>query len=133
MLSCPLHEYRSQIPLVHPVSFSPYQHFLPKKSGLNSTEKHQIYLFFRSRTLGDEIFYGVIGEEFLKFSVELRRQSLVVGDDQSRFIQLLDDIRHRKNLAQSSDDQKGLALFAFLEAFEQVSTGLRLVAGGGVF
>ena len=50
-------------------------------------------------TLGDEILYGIVREKFLELAVELRRQSLVMGDNQRRFIQLLDDICHRKRFA----------------------------------
>ena len=49
-------------------------------------------------------------EEFFEFAVELCRQSLVMGDDQRRLIQLLDDVRHRKGFAGVGDAQKGLAL-----------------------
>ena len=54
-----------------------------------------------------------------------------MGDDQRRFIQLLDDICHRESLARTGDAKEGLTLVAFLEAFDQVSDGLGLVAGGG--
>ena len=49
-------------------------------------------------------------EEFFELAVELCRQSLVMGDDQRRLIQLLDDVRHRKGFAGAGDAQKGLAL-----------------------
>lgn len=49
-------------------------------------------------------------EEFFELAVELCRQSLVMGDDQRRLIQLLDDVRHRKGFVGVGDAQKGLAL-----------------------
>ena len=55
--------------------------------------------FSVSDTLGDEILYGVVRKKFLELAVELCSQSLVVGDDKRRFIQLLDDIRHRESLS----------------------------------
>ena len=84
-------------------------------------------------TLGDKILHCVIREEFFELAVKLRRQRLVVSDDQRRFIQLLDDIRHRKRLARTGDTKEGLALVTFLKAFNQIGDSLGLVAGGGVF
>ena len=84
-------------------------------------------------TLGDKILHCVVREEFFKLAIELGRQGLVVGDDQRRFIQLLDDICHRESLTRTGDAKEGLTLVTFLEAFDQVGDGLGLVAGGGVF
>ena len=50
--------------------------------------------FSGSGTLGDKVLYSIVWEKFLELPVELRRQSLVVSDDQRRLIQSLDDIRH---------------------------------------
>ena len=36
--------------------------------------------------IGDEILHRVVGKEFLKFSVQLRRQGLIVGKHQRRLI-----------------------------------------------
>ena len=84
-------------------------------------------------TLGDEVFYGVVREKFLELAVELGRQGLIVGDDQRRFIQLLDDVCHREGFPGTGDAQKGLALVALFETFDQFGDRLRLVAGGFVF
>ena len=97
---------------------------------LNSTVKHY---FFRPRIVGDKILHCVVREEFLELPVELRRQGLIMGDDQRRFIQLLDDIRHRESFTRTGDAKEGLTLVTFLKAFNQVSDSLGLVAGGGVF
>ena len=97
---------------------------------LNSTVKHY---FFRPRIVGDEIFYGVVREKFLELAVELCRQGLVMSNDQRRFIQLLDDIRHRKGFSGAGDAQKCLALVTFLEAFDKVGDRLGLVAGRFIF
>ena len=56
-----------------------------------------------------------------------------MGDNQRRFIQLLDDICHRESFTRTGDAKEGLTLVTFLEAFDQVSDGLGLVAGGFVF
>ena len=84
-------------------------------------------------TLGDKILHCVIREEFLELAVKLRRQRLVVSDDQRRFIQLCNDIRHREGFSGAGDAQESLALVAFLKAFNQIGDSLGLVAGGFVF
>ena len=89
--------------------------------------------FSGSGTLGDEILHCIVREELLEFAVELSRQSLVVGDDQCWLVQLLDDVCHREGFTRACNTEKGLALVALLKAFDQVSDGLGLVAGGGVF
>ena len=54
-----------------------------------------------------------------------------LGDENQRqFIQLLDDICHRESFTRTGDAKEGLTLVTFLEAFDQVSDGLGLVAGG---
>ena len=55
-----------------------------------------------------------------------------MSNNQRRFIQLLDDIRHRKGFSGAGDAQKGLALVAFFKTFDQVGDRLGLVAGGFV-
>ena len=42
--------------------------------------------FSGSGTLGDKILHSIVREKLLELAVELRRQRLVVGDDQRRFI-----------------------------------------------
>ena len=80
---------------------------------LNSTKKH---CFFSPKLVGDEILHRVIGEELLELPIELRRQILIVGDDQRRLVQLLYHICHGKCLTRSGDAEEGLALVTFLEA-----------------
>ena len=66
---------KSQNHFVRLVSSSPFSPILSTKSGRNSTG-----------TLGDKIFHCIVWKKFLKLTVELCRQSLVVCDDQCRFI-----------------------------------------------
>lgn len=89
--------------------------------------------FSRLGTLTDEILHRVIRKELFKLPIELRRQSLIVRDDQRRLVQLLYHIRHGKCLARSGDAKKRLALVAFFEAFDKLFNRLGLIAGGGVF
>ncbi len=105
--------------------------FYLQNLGETARESTKYTSFSGSGTLGDKILHCVVREKFLKLAIELGRQGLVVGDDQRRFIQLLDDICHRESLARTGDAKEGLTLVAFLEAFDQVSDGLGLVAGGG--
>ena len=51
--------------------------------------------------VGDKVFDAVFREIFFEFSVKLRRQRLIVRNNQSRLVQLLDHIRHRKSLARA--------------------------------
>ena len=107
--------------------------FSPQNMDKSAPNNTSYPLFSVPGTLGDEILHGVVREELLELAVELRRQCLVVCNNQRRFIQLLDDIRHRKSFSGTGDTQKSLALVAFLEPFDQVSDGLGLVAGWSVF
>ena len=54
-------------------------------------------------------------------------------DDQCRFIQVLNDICHRKCLTGTGDTQKCLTLVAFFEPFDQLFDRFRLIAGWFVF
>ena len=56
-------------------------------------------------TLGHKILHRVLREELLKLAVELRREGFIVGDDQRRLVQLLDDIGHREGLAGTRNPQ----------------------------
>ena len=49
-----------------------------------------------------------------------------MGNDQRQFIQLLNDIRHRKSLAGSDNVQKGLTLVIFLKVLLQLLNDLGL-------
>ena len=49
--------------------------------------------------IGYKILHRILREKFLELAVELRRQRLIVRNDQSRFIELCNDICHGKSLA----------------------------------
>ena len=107
--------------------------FCPQNLDGTARKSTKYTSFPGSGTLGDKIFHRVVREKFLELTVELRRQGLVVSDDQRGFIQLRNDIRHGKRLARSGNAKEGLTLVAFLEAFDQVSDSLGLVAGWFIF
>ena len=80
--------------------------------------------------VGDKVLDRVFREELLELGVELRRQGLVVRHDQGRLLQLLDDRGHREGLTGAGGAQQDLVFQSALDAFDQLSDGFRLVAGG---
>ena len=78
--------------------------------------------------VGDKVLDRVVREELLHLAVELRRERLVVGDDECRLLQLLNHIRHRKGLARARHADQGLELIARAKPADQFLYGLRLVA-----
>ena len=61
--------------------------------------------------------------------VQLRRQRLVMGDDQRRALQRLDDVGDRVGLAGAGDAEQGLGGEAALDAVDEPGDRRRLVAG----
>jgi len=82
------------------------------------------------KILGDKILHCIFRKELLKLSIQLRCQCFVVGNDQRRFIQLLNDVCHRKCLSGSGNTQKCLTLIALPKTTDQTVDRLRLVSGG---
>ena len=79
--------------------------------------------------VGNEVLDGILREEFLEFTVELGRQSLIVRYDQRGLLELGDYVRHRKSLAGTRDTEERLGLVSFTEAFDKLADGLGLVTG----
>ena len=77
--------------------------------------------------IGDKVFHRILREEFLHLAVQLGRQRLVVGNDQRRFLEPLDHIRHCKGLAGPGHTHQCLELVAFPEPFHQFFDRLGLV------
>ena len=78
----------------------------------------------------DKIFHRVPGEKALELRIELGGQSLVVRDDQRRFVDVPDDIGDRKRLSRTGDPEQCLVFRAGQDSFRQLHNRLRLVAGG---
>ena len=78
--------------------------------------------------IADEIFDGVAREELLELGVELRRERLVVRDDERRAIQFLDHVRHRERLPRAGDAEERLVTIAGLDRLQQFRDRLRLIA-----
>ena len=68
------------------------------------------------------------GKELLELVIELRRQRLVVRQDQRRPIRLLDDLGHGEGLARAGDPEQRLVLLAGGKAGDQFLNGAALVA-----
>ena len=83
--------------------------------------------------IGYKVLHCILREELLELTVKLRRQCLIVRNDQSRLIQLCDDVRHREGLTGTGHTEQSLELVAFLEASYQFFDRLRLVTGGLVW
>ena len=66
--------------------------------------------------VGDEVLDGVVGEELLELVVELGGQGLVVGEDEGRAVELLDDLGHGEGFAGAGDAEQDLVLVAGVEA-----------------
>ena len=79
--------------------------------------------------VGNEILHRVVGKELLELGSQLRRQGLVMGDDQGGALHFLNDVRHSKGFAAAGNAQQSLLHDAGLHAGGQPRHGLRLVAG----
>src|SRR5439155_666328 len=64
--------------------------------------------------VADEVFGRVLREESTEFVIQLRRQRLVVGQDERRPLQTVDDLRHRERLSRSGYAQQYLVLLAIV-------------------
>ena len=80
--------------------------------------------------VGDEVLGGVLGEELLELVVQLRRQRLVVGDDQGRALHVGDDVRHGEGLAGPGDPQEDLVPLSAQHALGELGDGPGLVPPG---
>ncbi len=79
--------------------------------------------------VGDEVLDGIVREELLELAVELRRERLVVGQDEGRPAAGGDDLGHRHGLARSGDALERLPLVPAREAGGKLGRGFRLIPG----
>ncbi len=59
-------------------------------------------------------------EKFLHLPIKLRRQCLVVGNDQCWLVQRLNDIGHGKGFTRTSDTKQRLELIALFKTLHQL-------------
>jgi hypothetical protein len=60
--------------------------------------------------------HGVIREKLLEFRVELGRQRFIVGQDERRFFDFLDDVGHRKRFSGAGYAEQCLEFFTAFDA-----------------
>jgi len=77
----------------------------------------------------DEVLDRALREELPELAVQLRRERLVVGQNERRPARVGDDLRHRHGLARTGHALQGLELLAPGEAGRERRGGLGLVAG----
>jgi len=80
--------------------------------------------------IADKVLDSVVREKRLELGGQLGGQRLVVGDDQRRPLQALDDVRHRERLAGACDTEQGLGRVAGQNAGDKLVDRLGLVAAG---
>jgi hypothetical protein len=71
-----------------------------------------------------------VREELAELVAELRGERLVVGDDEARPLDLLDDPGHRRRLAGARRPQHRLEALAGLDSLRELGDRARLVAVG---
>jgi len=80
----------------------------------------------------DEVLHGVVREELLELLEQLRREGLVVGDDECGQLRPLYDVGHGEGLARSGHPEQHLVSGVAVYAVNDLVDGLGLVAGGCV-
>ena len=83
--------------------------------------------------IGNKIFHCIVWEKFLHLPVKLRRQRLIVCNDQRRFVQLLNNICHGKCLTGTCDSKQRLELIAFFKTCHEICDGFRLIPSWLIF
>ena len=78
--------------------------------------------------VGNEILDRIVRKEALHLAIELGGQDLVGGEDQGRFLHLLNDVRHGEGLAGAGNAEQHLISSIVVDASDQFADRLRLVA-----
>ncbi len=79
--------------------------------------------------VGDEVLDRVVGEKGPELLVELRRQGLVVAEDQGRAVRRLDDLGHGEGLARAGDAEQRLERHPAVDPLHQPLDGFNLITG----
>ena len=82
--------------------------------------------------VADEVFDGVVRKKTFELGVKLRRQRLVVRNDERRLVHVSNDIGDGEGFSRTGDAEQRLMLRAGDNAGGQLFNRLRLVAGGRV-
>src|SRR5208337_2046552 len=78
--------------------------------------------------VGDEVLDGVVREEGLELVIELRRQRLIVRENERRAVQLFNDLGHGISLARASNPEQHLVLFTIVQSAGERFDRLTLVS-----
>ena len=77
--------------------------------------------------VGNEVFHRVIGEKLLELTIKLAGQRFIMGDNQSRLVDLSDNLTHGIGLTSTSRPHENLCLLAPLDIIHQFLDSLGLV------
>ena len=80
--------------------------------------------------IADEIFDGVMGEEGFEFVEELRREGLIVRENDGRAVDFLDHLGDGEGFAGAGDAEENLVAIAIVYTSDELGDRLRLVAAG---
>ena len=78
----------------------------------------------------DEVADGILGEQFAKLVIKLRRQRFVRRHDKRRLVDPSNHIGHRKRLTGTGDAEQHLVPPIGIQSLDQFLNGLRLIALG---
>ena len=78
--------------------------------------------------VGYEVFYGIVGEEGLELAIQLRRERLVVAQDERRTLQVGNDVCHGEGLSGAGDTEQSDITNALVQSVGELCDGLRLVS-----
>ena len=82
--------------------------------------------------IADKVFDGIAREKTLELGIKLRRERLVVRDDERGLVNVPDHVGDRERLARTGDAEQHLVLRAGQQTFGQLRNRLRLIPGGRV-
>ena len=107
--------------------------FRPDNSDDTAVGRGQIGLGLVVVVVADVVFHGVVGKEPLHFLVELRRQCLVVTEDERGLPGAGNHVGHGESLARTRHAEQHLRAVAPTDSVGEFHDGLGLVASGLIF
>jgi len=73
--------------------------------------------------------YGVVWEKIFEFRRKLRSQSFIMRNNQRRFLQMLDHIRHGKGLSRTRSSEQGSLIFSAFKKLLDLLNRFDLISG----
>ena len=77
--------------------------------------------------VGNEVFYCIIGEELLELTIKLPGQRFIMCNNQSRLVDLSNNLTHGIGLTSTRRPHENLGLLAPINIIHQLLDSLRLV------